>query len=155
MVGERWTLLIVRDAFLGVRRFSDFQAHLDAPKAVLSDRLSDLVDAGVMERVPDPDHRGRNLYELTARGRELWPAIHALMSWGGRHLMPSSRVYKHAACGTILDDRGGCPECGVVAAPEDVVSEPRRERASRRTDRVAVALDGPHRLLEPLVVSGR
>src|SRR5581483_7381119 len=81
VVGERWTLLIVRDAFYGVRRFSDFQAHLDIPKAVLSARLSSLVANGILERNPDPEHAGRQLYELTAAGRELWPAIHALLVW--------------------------------------------------------------------------
>ena len=75
-IGERWTLLIVRDAFYGVRRFSDFQAHLDVPKAVLSDRLSGLVDDGILERRPDPDRTGRHLYELTAAGRDLWPVLH-------------------------------------------------------------------------------
>src|SRR5690348_7302888 len=72
VVGERWTLLILRDAFYGVRRFSELQAHLDIPKAVLSDRLNTLVGDGVLERVPDPEHRGRYLYELTQSGRDLW-----------------------------------------------------------------------------------
>jgi DNA-binding HxlR family transcriptional regulator len=54
VVGERWTMLIVRDAFYGVRRFNDFQAHLDIPKAVLSDRLAGLVDEDILERIPDP-----------------------------------------------------------------------------------------------------
>ena len=75
MIGERWTLLIVRDAFYGVRRFNEFQAHLDIPKAVLSDRLAGLVEDGILERLPDPDHAGRHLYELTAAGRDLWPAV--------------------------------------------------------------------------------
>src|SRR3954447_25595170 len=83
-VGERWTLLIVRDAFHGVQRFSDFQAHLDIPKAVLSDRLAGLVEDGVLDRLPDPEHAGRRLYRLTPAGRELWPALHALLVWGGR-----------------------------------------------------------------------
>ena len=65
VVGERWTLLIVRDAFFGVRRFNDFQAHLDIPKAVLSERLGWLTENGVLKRQPDPNHAGRHLYELT------------------------------------------------------------------------------------------
>src|SRR5689334_23473414 len=93
-VGERWTLLIVRDAFFGVQRFSDFQAHLDIPKAVLSDRLAGLVEDGVLERVPDPEHGGRNLYRLTAAGRELWPALHALLAWGDRHRGRNSRTFE-------------------------------------------------------------
>ena len=79
-IGERWTLLIIRDAFYGVRRFSELQAHLDIPKAVLSDRLSGLVDDGILERRPDPDHAGRHLYELTAAGRDLWPAVSELLA---------------------------------------------------------------------------
>ena len=65
VVGERWTLLIIRDAFFGVRRFSEFQAHLDIPKAVLAERLNSLVTEGLLERLPDPAHGGRHLYELT------------------------------------------------------------------------------------------
>ena len=71
VIGERWTLLIVRDAFYGVRRFNDFQVHLDIPKAVLSDRLSGLADDGILERRRDPDHAGRHIYELTPAGRRL------------------------------------------------------------------------------------
>src|SRR5437899_1228424 len=106
VVGERWTLLILRDAFYGVRRFSDLQAHLDIPKAVLSDRLSGLVEEGVLERHPDPDRPSRQVYELTAAGRELWPVLHAMLVWGGRHRAPNSRIFRHAACETELDDRG-------------------------------------------------
>src|SRR5580692_8612913 len=82
VVGERWTLLIVRDAFYGVRRFNDFSGHLDAPRTVLSSRLRTLTDAGVLERKPDPEHAGRYLYELTKSGRGLWPAVYALSLWG-------------------------------------------------------------------------
>ena len=150
VVGERWTLLILRDAFYGVRRFNDFQAHLDIPKAVLADRLSGLVDSGVLERVPDPAYAGRPLYQLTDRGRDLWPAVHALMRWGSRHRAPNSREFKHAACGTILDDDGSCPRCRVTPRPEDILTELGRTRKRRRTDPVAVALRAPHRLLDPL-----
>ena len=149
IVGERWTLLIVRDAFFGVQRFSDFQAHLDIPKAVLSDRLAGLVEDGVLERVPDPEHGGRHLYRLTAAGRELWPALHALLAWGDRHRGRNSRTFEHAACGTRLDDRGVCPACDVAPEPGDVVTAPRR-KGSRRDDPVAQALRSPRRLLEPL-----
>jgi DNA-binding HxlR family transcriptional regulator len=148
VIGERWTLLIIRDAFFGVRRFSELQAHLDIPKAVLSDRLAGLVDQGILERRPDPDHAGRHLYELTSTGRDLWPVLHAMLVWGERHRHPNGRVYKHAPCDTELDDRGGCPACEVVPGAEDVVTEPRRR--STRDDAVAVALRAPHRLLEPL-----
>src|SRR5206468_3297146 len=71
VLGERWTLLIIRDAFYGVCRFSDFQAHLDIPMAVLASRLSGLVTDGILHRLPDPQHAGRSRYMLTAAGREL------------------------------------------------------------------------------------
>src|SRR5947208_10059655 len=95
VIGERWTMLIVRDAMYGVRRFNDFQAHLDIPKAVLSDRLSGLVGEGVLRRRQDPDHAGRHIYELTAAGRDLWPAVHALLMWGDRYRSPNSRLFRH------------------------------------------------------------
>jgi len=150
VIGERWTLLIVRDAFFGVRRFSDFHAHLDIPRAVLAERLSGLVEEGVLERRPDPEHRGRHLYELTAAGRELWPVLNSLIVWGGRHRAPNSRILRHADCGTRLDDAGYCAECRVRPRPEDIVTEPRRGRANLRNDPVAVALRKPRRLLEPI-----
>jgi DNA-binding HxlR family transcriptional regulator len=146
-IGERWTLLIVRDAFYGVQRFNDFQTHLDIPKAVLSDRLAGLVEDGLLTRRPDPDRPGRHVYELTEAGRDLWPVLHALLVWGGRHRGSNSRVFEHAVCGTRLDERGGCPTCGIVPGPEDIVSVPRRGRG-RRGDPVAEALRQPHRLLE-------
>jgi DNA-binding HxlR family transcriptional regulator len=150
VIGERWTMLIVRDALFGVRRFSDFQAHLDIPKAVLSDRLSGLVEEGLMERRPDPDHAGRHLYELTPAGLDLWPVLHSLLVWGGRHRHPNSRVFKHAACGTKLDDTAACPRCGTTPRPEDVLMEPRRRWGTLRDDRVTLALRGTHRLLDPV-----
>jgi DNA-binding HxlR family transcriptional regulator len=151
VVGERWTLLIVRDAFYGVRRFSDFQAHLDIPKAVLADRLAGLVDDGVLERRPDPGHGGRHLYELTAAGRDLWPATHALLAWGERHRGGNSRAFRHAECGTTLDAAGHCPSCDLTPPPEDVMTEPRRgRRRPQREDPVAIALRTPRALFEPL-----
>jgi DNA-binding HxlR family transcriptional regulator len=146
-IGERWTLLIVRDAMYGVRRFSDFQAHLDIPKAVLSDRLAGLVSDGVMRREPDPDRPGRHVYELTEAGRDLWPVMYSLLVWGARHRATNPRVFAHAECGTPLDDQAACPKCGITPAVQDVVANP---RDGIRDDPVAVALRRPHRLLEPL-----
>ena len=152
VIGERWTLLIVRDAFFGVRRFNDFQAHLDIPKAVLSDRLSGLVEDGILERRPDPAHAGRHLYELSAAGRDLWPVLYALLVWGGRHRGRNSRVFQHAACGTRLDDAGYCTTCHITPSPGDILMTPRRGRGALRDDAVTVALRRPHRLLDPVEV---
>jgi DNA-binding HxlR family transcriptional regulator len=150
VVGERWTLLILRDAFYGVARFNDFQAHLDIPKAVLADRLSALVADGLLERVPDPEHGGRNVYQLTPNGRDLWPAMYALMSWGIRHRQPNSRVFMHDVCGTVLDEAGRCSSCELTPEPDEIVTRPAKGRRHRRTDRVAIALRAPRHLLEPL-----
>jgi DNA-binding MarR family transcriptional regulator len=117
---------------------------------VLSERLGWLTENGVLERRPDPTHGRRYLYELTPAGRDLWPALHALLVWGGRHRAPNSRVFKHDACGTLLNDAGYCTECDVTPGPEDIVAEPRRGRAALRDDAVAIALRAPRRLLEPL-----
>ena len=148
-IGERWTLLIVRDALYGVRRFSDFQSHLDIPKAVLSDRLAGLVQDGVLTREPDAERPGRHVYELTAAGRDLWPVIHSLLVWGGRHRAENSRTFEHAVCGTPLDERGDCPKCGITPPPQDVMTKPKPGRG-RMQDPVAVALRQPHRLLDPI-----
>ena len=149
-IGERWTLLIVRDAFYGVRRFNDFQVHLDIPKAVLSDRLNGLIEDGIIVRTPDPAHAGRHLYELTDSGRELWPVIHALLVWGGKHRKPNSRVYRHASCATLLNAAGECAECHITPPPQDIVTERRRGYRPTRDDAVTAALKAPRRLLEPL-----
>jgi DNA-binding HxlR family transcriptional regulator len=150
VIGERWTLLIVRDAFYGIRRFSDFRSHLDIPRAVLSGRLAGLVEDGILKRRPDPEHAGRYLYELTAAGRELWPALNALLVWGDRHRYPNSRVFKHSACGTKLDDHGYCAKCELTPLPENIVMELRQGRRPLRDDPVTAALRAPRRLLEPL-----
>jgi DNA-binding HxlR family transcriptional regulator len=152
VVGERWTLLIVRDALYGVRRFNDFREHLDVPKAVLSERLSRLVEQGILERRPDPEHRGRHLYELTEAGRQLWPVLHALLVWGDENRAPNMRLFRHATCGTELDSSGACTACGVTPTVDDVISELRPGRVSGRTDRVALAMRTPHRMLEPLEI---
>jgi DNA-binding HxlR family transcriptional regulator len=148
VVGERWTLLIVRDALYGVHRFNDFRAHLDIPKAILASRLSGLVDAGILERLPDPAHRGRHLYQLTPAGKDLWPVVHSLLVWGDRYRERSSRVFQHAACGTPLDDSGTCPRCQLTPEPDHVLTQPLRQ--TTRDDPVARALRRPHRLLDPV-----
>ena len=144
VVGERWTLLILRDLFFGVRRFSDLQRHLDIPRAVLSSRLAALVEAGIVE--PGP-------YRLTRAGEELWPAVHALMQWGERHQSPGGprRVFAHVECGSDLDASGRCPSCGFVPRADALVMRPGPgATAPLRDDAVTLALREPRRLLEPL-----
>jgi DNA-binding HxlR family transcriptional regulator len=154
VLGERWTLLIIRDAFFGVRRYSDWVARLDVPRAVLSDRLRGLVANGILVKREDPERAGRRIYELTPAGAELWPALHALIAWGGRHRRPSTNSYRHAACGTELGPGATCPACGVVPPAADVLLVPRATSGRGRTDAVSAAMRAERRLLEPLEASG-
>jgi DNA-binding HxlR family transcriptional regulator len=154
IVGERWTLLIIRDAFYGVRRFGDFVEHLDIPRAVLSDRLKDLVDNGVMVKATAPG-RARADYELTEMGRELWPVVHGLTQWGDEHFASKGppRFFEHVEDGGRIDSELTCETCHRRIDVEDtrVVPGPGLgKRSSRGT--VGEALKSPHRLLDPLPV---
>jgi DNA-binding HxlR family transcriptional regulator len=152
IIGERWTLLIVRDAFFGVRRFSDFAAHLKISRGVLSTRLRELVDSGVLVR--NRGTSGRLEYELTRRGIELWPVIRSLLAWGDTNYAPGGprRLMHHAACGTLLEREGRCPVCErVPALPEVILSPgPGLEPMTADADPVTRALARPRRLLEPI-----
>lgn len=86
IVGERWTLLIVRDAFLGLRRFDEFQESLGVARNVLTDRLNRLVDTGILERVLYSERPERYEYRLTDQGRDLSVALAALSQWGDKYL---------------------------------------------------------------------
>lgn len=152
IVGERWTLLIVRDAFFGVRRFVDFAAHLGLPRAVLTDRLASLTAAGVLARVPG---RGRRQeYELTERGVRLWPVVRSLMEWGDDNFSPSGprRVFWHAADGLAIDRDGRCAGCGSIVDVDDIVVAPGPGLPPPATtdDPVTIALARPHRMLHAL-----
>jgi DNA-binding HxlR family transcriptional regulator len=127
LVGERWTLLILREAFFGVRRFGQLARNLNIPRPTLSSRLRTLVDAGLLERVlyaQDPD---RHEYRLTAAGRDLFPAIVALMRWGDAHLAGPEGppiVLRHHGCGEIADPRLTCQHCGQEIDARNVSPEP-------------------------------
>jgi DNA-binding HxlR family transcriptional regulator len=151
IVGERWTLLIARDAFYGVRRFSDFAVHLKVPRAVLTDRLNSLVAAGVLERVAGSGRREE--YQLTEKGVSLWPVVRSMMSWGDEFYAPVGprRVFRHAADDAPLDPTGHCTACGsAVGVDETVVAPGPGLVPSAQDDPVTVALVAPRRLLQPL-----
>jgi DNA-binding HxlR family transcriptional regulator len=121
IVGERWTLLVVREVALGVRRFDELQAATSAPRAVLSDRLRRLIDAGVLEprAYHVPGSRTRQEYALTAAGLDLLPVLSALSDWGERHLSAGRTpeiVYRHTGCGGQVRVRLVC-ECGEEIEP--------------------------------------
>jgi DNA-binding HxlR family transcriptional regulator len=151
ITGERWTLLIVRDAFWGVRRFADFAGHLQIPRAVLASRLKALTAAGVLARVAGERHVE---YELTGKGAALWPVVLSLMSWGDDFYAPRGprRLYRHAADGGQVDRSGRCDACGLPVPPADTIIEPGPglEQSPDDDSWVTAALTRPHRLLEPL-----
>jgi len=152
IVGERWTLLIVRDAFFGVRRFGDFAVHLNIPRAVLSARLGSLTEAGVLSG--EAGAHGHTEYVLTAKGRTLWPVIRGLLDWGDEHYSAGGprRVFQHAADSGMVAADGTCTACGSAVPVDDLVLAPGPGLTQRPAggDPVSRALATPHRLLEPL-----
>src|ERR1700754_4403550 len=114
VVGERWTLLIIRDAFFGVWRFGDFAAELGIPRAVLTSRLKSLVQEGVLTR--DEAAAGVVEYRLTAKGIGLWPVVRTLMNWGDEFYSPAGvkRTLRHDQDGGLLDRDGRCQDCGAT-----------------------------------------
>jgi DNA-binding HxlR family transcriptional regulator len=104
ILGEKWTMVVLREVFNGIRRFDDMQEHTGVPRQVLTNRLAKLVDAGVLRRVPyqDPGSRARDEYRLTEMGLDLYPVLVALLEWGRQYLLgpdesPLSIV--HRECG--------------------------------------------------------
>jgi DNA-binding HxlR family transcriptional regulator len=152
IVGERWTMLILRDLFFGVHRFGELVTHMDIPRAVLAARLDGLVERGIVERRPYA--AGRDEFHLTAAGRELWPVLHGLMDWGERQAPADGgprRVFVHVACGTVLSGAGVCRACAITPDPGEVEMRLGGGRdPARRRDPVSVALRAPRRLLTPL-----
>lgn len=126
LVGDRWTLLVLREVFLGIRRFDDIQEHLGIARNTLSNRLGRLVDDGLLEKVAYQDAPPRYEYRLSEMGRDLWPVVVALMQWGDRYLAPDGppTVVTHRGCGGTIDDRRICQACGAQLELGDVRVEP-------------------------------
>src|SRR4029077_14239272 len=101
VVGERWTLLVLRDAFLGVRRFDDFQRSLGIARNVLTDRLGRLIEEGILERRVYQENPERYEYRWTEKGIELWPSVVMLMKWGDRFMTTKGPpvIVEHRDCG--------------------------------------------------------
>jgi DNA-binding HxlR family transcriptional regulator len=139
VIGERWTLLILRDAVLGLTRFEEFQESLGIASNVLTNRLKLLCDEAVLERVADPQRPGRPKYVLTDKGRELAPALIVLMKWGDRHYPTPHgppRLTLHAGCGGGIGPDLRCDRCGKQATGGEIElplgpGAPRAERVQR------------------------
>ncbi len=142
VVGEWWSLLIVRDAFLGVRRFDDFQARLGISRNILNQRLTTLVEHGVLERVPYQDNPPRSEYRLTEKGRDLWTVLTAMRQWGDRWAAPDGPPLRmlHTSCGRIVKAVAVCSHCGEPLDVRSVKAEP--GPAAREGDFERTALEG-------------
>lgn len=138
VIGDRWTLLVLRDCFLGVRRFEAFQERLGISRTVIADRLKLLVDEGVLRREPYQHKPPRYEYRLTPKGLELHPVLMAIVGWGDRHYAGQAGppvLNRHKACGCDFHAVMTCSECGEAVGPRDVQSRAgpgaRRQSASR------------------------
>ncbi|MFV0258118.1 MAG: winged helix-turn-helix transcriptional regulator [Acidimicrobiales bacterium] len=126
VIGDRWTVLILRDVFRGVHRFGELQQDLGIARNLLADRLAKLVEAGVLDKVVYQERPLRHEYRLTAKGADLSPALIALMRWGDRWYADGSppTVLVHEACGTPLEQTVRCPQCGEAVQPGRIRSRP-------------------------------
>jgi DNA-binding HxlR family transcriptional regulator len=122
VIGERWTLLILRNAFLGIRRFDDFQSDLGVSRGVLTARLQWLCDEGILERRRYQERPERFEYRLTQKGRDLWPVTMALTKWGDRYEAEHGppRLVLHRGCGGEVTDHSTCARCGSELTVRDV-----------------------------------
>lgn len=127
LIGDRWTFLILRDAFRGVRRFADFRSGLGIARNVLTDRLQRLVAAGILRRHLYCERPPRYEYRLTAKGIDLSPALVALKRWGDRHLQAGEppQLFVHGDCGHPLDQVFVCWHCDRTVTPAGIRSERR------------------------------
>jgi DNA-binding HxlR family transcriptional regulator len=126
VVGEWWTLLILRDAFLGVTRFDEFQERLGISRNVLRQRLAHLVEHDVLVKVLYSERPPRYDYRLTDKGRDLWPVITTMRQWGDKHAASGGPPLElvHRTCGEISEAELTCSSCGEPIGPRDVRAVP-------------------------------
>jgi DNA-binding HxlR family transcriptional regulator len=129
IVGEKWTFLVLREAFNGIRRFDDMQRRTGAPRQVLSNRLARLVDEELLRKVPyrEPGQRPRSEYRLTEKGLDLFPVIVALMTWGDKYaseLPGPPVVLTHRDCGAHVGLELTCADGHVLSSAREVTPKP-------------------------------
>lgn len=129
LVGDRWSILVLRAAFRGIRRFDEFCADLGIARPILTARLRKLVDAGIMTKELYQEHPPRYEYRLTAMGAALSPAIVALVRWGDEHLSTGqpATMLVHAPCGTELEQGFWCQSCATTFGPSAIRGIPTSE----------------------------
>jgi DNA-binding HxlR family transcriptional regulator len=138
VVGEWWTMLIIRDCFLGVTRFDDFHQRLGISRNILTDRLEHLVERGVLVRVPYQEHPVRYDYRLTDKGRDLWLVLTALRQWGDTWEAAEGAplVVEHRACGHEATVLPTCSSCGEPLDARSVHALPGPGSANRPPDEI-------------------
>jgi DNA-binding HxlR family transcriptional regulator len=129
ILGERWTVVVLREVFNGVRRFDDMREHTGIPRQVLTNRLATLVESGVLRREPyqEPGSRIRHEYRLTAKGLDLYPVLIAVSEWGNRYLgdPPGPPLeFAHRECGAPVHTEIHCAAGHHVVANRDVAPRP-------------------------------
>ena len=127
ILGERWTMVILRQAFLGARRFEDYQSGLGIARNMLTDRLRGLVESGILERRLYHERPPRYEYRLTKKGLDLYPILVSLMAWGDAHNAEDEgppMILRHNTCGAITHPQLVCSECGEVLDPREMRPEP-------------------------------
>ncbi|HSZ44679.1 MAG TPA: helix-turn-helix domain-containing protein [Streptosporangiaceae bacterium] len=129
VVGEKWTFLVLREAFNGIRRFEDMQRRTGAPRQILSSRLARLVDDGILRKEPyrEPGQRPRSEYRLTEKGIDLFPVIAALLGWGDKYASaPEGPAVEltHRGCGAHVGLQLACADGHVLESPREVTPVP-------------------------------
>ena len=123
VIGDRWTLLILRDCFLRVRRFEEFQARLGVTRPILASRLRKLVKDFVLAKVPYQERPLRYEYRLTQKGLDLYPIVMSIVHWGDVHMAGRKGrplLHRHTSCGKTFDPVMICSECGEALNPRQV-----------------------------------
>ena len=125
LIGERWTLLVIRDVFNGRRRFGEMQRSLGVAKNILSNRLDRLVEQDILERRLYRERPPRHEYFLTEKGLDLWPTMVAMLEFGDRHLSADGPplILRHKECGGRINGRGICESCGDLLTARDARAE--------------------------------
>lgn len=122
VIGEWWSMLIIRDAFMGITRFDQFQERLGISRNILNQRLTRLVEEDVLRKVQYREHPPRFEYKLTAKGRDLWPVLTAMRQWGDAYAAPDGPPVQivHHDCGAVSEAVMTCASCGEALGPRAV-----------------------------------
>jgi DNA-binding HxlR family transcriptional regulator len=152
VIGDRWTLLILRDCFLRIRKFDEFEVRLGITRHILADRLKKLVAEGVLKKVPYGDRPVRHEYRLTQKGLDLYPVLMSIVHWGDTYKAGRSGrplLHHHVACGHQFDPVLTCSVCGGRVDPREVrvLPGPGAARQPRKPEDPSATSGGVRRIV--------